>query len=180
MNRHQTGCYSSDLYIEFDFLCDNKYKGTRILASDINTYAGMCPCDIPFTRRQYTAITSLVINGYHNYLNYCHIEIVDDGFFLACEDLVRMFDHLFYANALFYLFIVEVETSSPTLIPLFRPESVHSGLASLDDCGRMFPDKLRVSSFPCLDSGIVSSLRLRWVKGVCVFRCNLSSALLAE
>ena len=32
----------------------------------------------------------------------------------------------------------------------------------------------------CLDSGIVSQLRLRWVKGVCVFRCNLSPALLAE
>ena len=32
----------------------------------------------------------------------------------------------------------------------------------------------------CLDSGIVSPLRLRWVKGVYVFRCNLPSALLAE
>ena len=28
------------------------------------------------------------------------------------------------------------------------PGSVHSGSASLEDCGRMFPDKLRVSSFP--------------------------------
>ena len=28
------------------------------------------------------------------------------------------------------------------------PGSVHSGSASRDDCGRMFPDKLRVSSFP--------------------------------
>ena len=33
----------------------------------------------------------------------------------------------------------------------------------------MFPF---LSKFPhCLDSGIVSPLRLRWVKGVCVFRC---------
>ena len=32
----------------------------------------------------------------------------------------------------------------------------------------------------CLDSGIVSPLRLRLVKGVCVFRCNLPSELLAE
>ena len=32
----------------------------------------------------------------------------------------------------------------------------------------------------CLDSGIVSPLRLRLVKGVCVFRCNLPPALLAE
>ena len=29
----------------------------------------------------------------------------------------------------------------------FMPESVHSGSASWDDCGRMFPDKSRVSSF---------------------------------
>ena len=32
----------------------------------------------------------------------------------------------------------------------------------------------------CLDSGIVSPLRLRWIKGVCMFRCNLPLALLAE
>ena len=32
----------------------------------------------------------------------------------------------------------------------------------------------------CLHSGIVSPLRLCWVKGVCVFRCNLPHALFAE
>ena len=32
----------------------------------------------------------------------------------------------------------------------------------------------------CLDSGIVSPSRLRWVKGVRVFRCNLSPALLTD
>ena len=31
----------------------------------------------------------------------------------------------------------EMEISSRTLIPLFMPGSVHSGPASLDDCGRM-------------------------------------------
>ena len=50
----------------------------------------------------------------------------------------------------------------------------------------MFPDEWHVSSFPeevpslCLDGGIVSPRRLRWVKGVCVFRCNLPPALLTE
>ena len=34
------------------------------------------------------------------------------------------------------------------LIPLFRPGSVNSGSASRDDCRRVFPDELRVSSFP--------------------------------
>ena len=47
----------------------------------------------------------------------------------------------------------------------------------------MFRDKLRVSLLPdrvptlSLHSGIVSSPRLRWVKGVCAFRCNLPPAL---
>ena len=42
----------------------------------------------------------------------------------------------------------KVEISSRTLIPLFVPGSVDSGSASCDDCGSMFPNKLRVSSFP--------------------------------
>ena len=101
----------------------------------------------------------------------------------------RMFDHLFPVCALFYLFIYfilgecltihfqpplcfilfihfiyfEVEIRSRPLILLFMPGSVHSGSASCDDCCRMFPDKLRVSSFPdrfptlCLDSDIAHS-----------------------
>ena len=46
------------------------------------------------------------------------------------------------------LFFSKVEISSRTLIPLFMPGSVHNGSASWDDCGWMFHDKLRVSSFP--------------------------------
>ena len=46
----------------------------------------------------------------------------------------------------FCLFLVEI--SSRTLNPLFKPESVHSGSASWDDCNRVLPDELRVSSFP--------------------------------
>ena len=46
------------------------------------------------------------------------------GFFLACEDLGRMFDHS--PPALFF----KVEISSRTLIPLFMPGSVHSGSVS--------------------------------------------------
>ena len=65
------------------------------------------------------------------------------------------------------------------------PESVHSGSASWDNCGRTFPDKLHVSSSPdwfphCLHSGIACPLQLHWVKGVCVFKCNLPPALLVE
>ena len=69
------------------------------------------------------------------------------GFFLACEDLGRMFDNLFPACAVFLLFFFKVEISSRTLIPLFRPGSVHGGSASWDDCDRVFPDELLVSSF---------------------------------
>ena len=42
-----------------------------------------------------------------------------------------------------------------------------------------FPPVLKKKPL-CLDSVIVSALRLCWVKGVCVFRCNLPPALLAE
>ena len=44
--------------------------------------------------------------------------------------------------------LFHVETSSRTLIPLFMAGSVHTGSASLDDCDRLFPDELGVSSFP--------------------------------
>ena len=40
-----------------------------------------------------------------------------------------------------------METSKRTLISLFTPGSVHSGSASWDNFGRVFPDELRLSSF---------------------------------
>ena len=56
---------------------------------------------------------------------------------------------------------------SRTQIPLSRPGSVHSGSASWDDCGRVLPDELPVSSlpdrFPHYACGIISPLRLRLV-----------------
>ena len=65
----------------------------------------------------------------------------DDGFFLACKYSGGMFDHSFSASAFFVvLFCFEVDISSRTLIALFRPGSVHSGIASYDDCGWVFPD----------------------------------------
>ena len=48
--------------------------------------------------------------------------------------------------ALFFFFF-KVEMSLRTLIPLFTPGLVHSGSASWDDCDRVLPDELRVSSF---------------------------------
>ena len=66
------------------------------------------------------------------------------GFFLACEDFGRMFDHPFPVCAFSFLF--EMEISSRTLVLVFMPGSVHSSSASWDDCGRMFPDTMRVSS----------------------------------
>ena len=48
----------------------------------------------------------------------------------------------------FFKFFFKVEISSHTLSPLFRPESVHSGSASWEDCGKVFPDELRVNLFP--------------------------------
>ena len=70
------------------------------------------------------------------------------GSFLTCEDLGRMFDHSFPTCAFFLSFFFEVEISLCTLISLFMPGLVHSGSLSWDYGGRMFPDKLCVSSFP--------------------------------
>ena len=85
----------------------------------------------------------------------------------------------------FFVVFFLVEINSRTLIPLFRPRSVHNGLASWDDCGRLFPDKLRVSSFPDRfphSAWIAASSDHfgLWVKGVCVFSCSLPHALFAK
>ena len=47
---------------------------------------------------------------------------------------------------LFYYFKLDI--NSRTLIPPFSPGSVHKSSASSDDCDRVLPDELRVSSFP--------------------------------
>ena len=86
----------------------------------------------------------------------------------------------------FFLFLFKVEISSRTLIPLYTPGSVHSGPTSWDNMWPCAPWRVacelvswEVTSLGP-DSGKVSPLRLRWVKGVCVFRCNLPLELLAE
>ena len=84
-----------------------------------------------------------------------------------------------------HFFFFKVEISSIKPIPLFRKGSVHSGSVSWE----LWPSvSWRVAcqlvswQIPtlCLDSGIVSPLQLRWVKGVCMFRCNLQPAFLAQ
>ena len=62
-----------------------------------------------------------------------------EGLFHACEDFGRMFDNSFPACAVCFFFH-EVEICLRKLIALFRPGSVHSGLASWDDCDWVFPD----------------------------------------
>ena len=69
------------------------------------------------------------------------------GLYRACDEDFGENVRPFIPRLLFFFFFFDVEISSRTLIPLFVPGLVNSGLASCDDCGRMFPDKLRVSSF---------------------------------
>ena len=47
-----------------------------------------------------------------------------------------------------FFFFCKVEISSCTPVTLFWPGSVHSGSASWDDCGWVFPDELHLSLFP--------------------------------
>ena len=55
------------------------------------------------------------------------------GFFLACEDFLENVRSFMLHFAFFFFF--KVESSTRTLIPVFRPGSVHGGSASRDDCG---------------------------------------------
>ena len=73
--------------------------------------------------------------------------------FLAFEDLGRISDNWFPACAFCCCCcccccLFEVEISSRILIPIFMPGSVYNGSASWDNCDRVFPDELRISSFP--------------------------------
>ena len=72
----------------------------------------------------------------------------DGGSFLAWEDFGGMFLQSFPACRVFFFFFFTVEINSRAVFPLFRPESVHSGSASWDDCDQVFLEELRVSSFP--------------------------------
>ena len=63
------------------------------------------------------------------------------GFFLARNDFGRMLDHSLPACAYFFFYYFKIEISSRTLIPLFRPESVHS------DCGAEFPGKCNTMQY---------------------------------
>ena len=65
------------------------------------------------------------------------------GILLEYEDFGRMFNNSFPICAFFFL----SGDSLHTLIPLFRPGSIYSRSVSRDNCDRVFPDKLRVSSF---------------------------------
>ena len=80
-----------------------------------------------------------------------------------------------------FFFFSKVDISLHTLIQLFRPGSVHSGSASWDDCGRVFPQQVACELVPglvpTLNLYTVISLRLRWAK---VFRYNLPPTPLAE
>ena len=113
----------------------------------------------------------------------CSFHCCGGGFFLACEDFWKMFNNLFPACT--FLFF-KVEISSHKLIPFFKPGSVHSGSASCDNCDWVFPDELHVSSFPdraphsAWTAAYSAHSDFERVKGVCVFRCDLPPALLAE
>ena len=77
-------------------------------------------------------------------------------------------------------FFFKVEISSCTLILLFRPESVHSGSVSWDDWPNVpWQIACELISRYGIGSHTIPG-QWHWVKGVCVFKCNLPPALLAE
>ena len=109
---------------------------------------------------------------------FCTDQMVVVAAFSSCA---RILEEWLTTHSLPMLFLcLWVEIRSRTLIPLLRPGSVHNGSASWDDCGWRAACELVSRQVPilCLHSGTVSPLH--WVKGVCVVRCNLPLALLAD
>ena len=85
----------------------------------------------------------------------------DGGCFLACEDLGGKFGDSFPACAFIFLFLVfkDGDQLSYTNSTCFRPGSVNNGSASSDDCGRVLPDVMRVSSFSLISSHTMPAQR---------------------
>ena len=112
--------------------------------------------------------------------------MTDDGFFLAYEDFGGRFDNLFPACTLkkgrnhntwrssrAHSFHFSGQDQSTVAQRAETTVAEHY----LTSCVSVrFPDRFPHCAWTALDS----PLRLRWVKGICVFRCNLPSALLAE
>ena len=91
----------------------------------------------------------------------------------------RMFDHSLPACAFFFVCFWSGDYTYSTLYARTSPQWL-SGLRRLcPNVSRQVACELVFGYVPtlCLDSGIVSPLRLRWVKGVSIFTCNLPPAL---
>ena len=92
-----------------------------------------------------------------------------DGFFLTCEDFGRC-STIHSLPALIFFFKVEI--SLRTLIPLFRPGSVHSGSASWDDSGSDGGSGKGIT-VPCDVSDLRVDKRLRQL--LCVYTSTYES-----
>ena len=77
-----------------------------------------------------------------------HFMVVVVVAFPSLTKILGVFDHLFSACDFFLLLFLSEDWLARTNSTLYMTGCVHSGSASWDDCGWMFPDKLRVSSFP--------------------------------
>ena len=68
------------------------------------------------------------------------------GFLLTCENLVGRFDDSFPTCAFFLL--LKWKLAHAHQFHSFSQDQFRNVLASRDNCGQVFPDELRVSSFP--------------------------------
>ena len=133
----------------------------------------------PSTKFHFTSASLL----FHMTLYHCHRVLcirkgirVTTGKVVAFSSLARILGKCSKIHSLPALSssFFKVEIRLHTLIPLFRPGSVHSGSASGDDHGWVLRNDLPVSSFTDKFQhfawSVISPLWLQWVKGVCVFR----------
>ena len=105
------------------------------------------------------------------------------GFFLWGEDFGRKFDHSLPACTFFlfwsgdYTVHANITLSCQDQSTVAQSAEMTVAKCSLTSCVWAC---FWISSHTMPGTIIVSPLRLRWVKGVCVFRYNLPPALLAE
>ena len=83
-------------------------------------------------------------------------------FLLACEDFGGRFGKSLPAYTFFW-----VEISSRTSTPLQEPGAVHSGSASWDDCGRVFPEIKEKKNYDSLNNNNNNNNKNQW-KNICI------------
>ena len=105
------------------------------------------------------------------------------GFLFVCEDFGRMFDHSFSACAFFFFFLSRLaRTHSFHSLGQDQSTVAHQAKKSVAECSltSCMWACFQIASHTMPGQQHTQPSLFHWVKGACVYRCNLPPALLAE